>query len=305
MLSRVRPKHSHDDAPDTEEAFRRLAALPRGPRRDALAQDIVTAWLPMADRLASRYRDRGEVWEDLRQVAALGLVKAVDRYDPERGSAFATYAVPTIEGELKRHFRDCSWPVHVPRRVQEARARVRAALPDLLRTYDTQWPEPAAVAAYTGLTEREAAAGLEALDTFTPLSLDAPLRSPGGAVRSRIGVLADTLGAPDARIGLVVDREAVRPSLRNLTDRERTVLYLRFVEDRTQSAIAAHLGVSQVQVSRLIQEVCRRIREEALGAAPAAPTRAGVRDRGKPRETQPAGARGAGPRSERPGGPRA
>jgi RNA polymerase sigma-B factor len=270
MPPRVRPKHSHDDAPDTQEAFRRLAALPPGPRRDALSQDLVTQWLPMAHRLAARYRDRGEVWDDLRQVAALGLVKAVDRYDPERGAAFATYAVPTIEGELKRHFRDCSWLVHVPRRVQEARARVRAALPEMLRASDTQWPEPAAVAAYTGLTEREAAAGLEALDSFSPLSLDAPLRSQNGAVRSRIGVLADTLGAPDARLGLVVDRESVRPSLRGLTERERTVLYLRFVEDRTQSAIAAHLGVSQVHVSRLIQGVCRRIREEALGApAPA------------------------------------
>ena len=115
--------HPHDDAPDTAEDFRKLATLPEGRQRDALRERIVEAWLPMADRLAGRFRSRGESFDDLRQVAALGLVKAVDRYDPERGNAFESYAVPTITGEIKRHFRDHMWTLHVPRRVQDLRNR--------------------------------------------------------------------------------------------------------------------------------------------------------------------------------------
>ncbi|CAM5641904.1 SigB/SigF/SigG family RNA polymerase sigma factor [Streptomyces hirsutus] len=123
-------RRRHDDAPDTAALFTRLTSLEDGPEREAVRDDLVTAWLPMAHRIAGRFRDRGESVEDLRQVAALGLVKAVDRFDPDRG-AFESYAVPTITGEVKRHFRDRMWALRVPRRVQELRNKVRIARRDL------------------------------------------------------------------------------------------------------------------------------------------------------------------------------
>lgn len=120
-------KHPHDDAPDTSAAFRRIAAMPDGPPREALRQEVVCAWMPMAERLAWHFRDRGEASEGPRQVAMLGLVKTVKRYDPDRGPAFESFAVPTVVGEVKRHFRDHMWGLHVPRRVQELRNQARTA----------------------------------------------------------------------------------------------------------------------------------------------------------------------------------
>src|SRR4051812_33579990 len=165
--------HPHHDAPDTAESFRELALLAPGPRHDAVRDQIVVAWLPMADRLAGRFRNRGESTEDLRQVAALGLAKAVDRYDPALGNAFESYAVPTITGEIKRHFRDYMWTVHVPRRVQELRNRVRAATEDLSQIIPGRRPTTAEIATQAGLSEEDVLVGLEALESFTALSLDA------------------------------------------------------------------------------------------------------------------------------------
>ncbi|MFH8798926.1 RNA polymerase sigma factor SigF [Streptomyces sp. NPDC017936] len=251
--------HPHDDAPDTAQAFRRLAALPPGPRRDTLRGEIVEAWLPMADRLAGRFRNRGENTEDLRQVAALGLVKAVDRYDPDRGNAFESYAVPTVTGEIKRHFRDHMWTLHVPRRVQELRNRVRLAGQDLSRTVSGRRPTVAEIAEHAHLDEDEVREGLEALESFTALSLDAEL--PG----SEDGYsLSDTLGSADPALDTVVDREAVKPRLAALPERERAILYMRFFDDMTQSRIAEQLGISQMHVSRLINRCCGRLREQVL-----------------------------------------
>src|SRR5690606_27025977 len=165
--------HPHDDAPDTADAFRRLAALPEGPERDALRDEIVEAWLPMADRLAGRFRSRGENFDDLRQVAALGLVKAVDRYEPGLGNAFESYAVPTITGEIKRHFRDRMWTLHVPRRVQELRNRVRYASQDLSQTIPGRRPTVAEIAESAHLSEEDVRTGQDALDSFSELSYDA------------------------------------------------------------------------------------------------------------------------------------
>ncbi|MGW3131516.1 sigma-70 family RNA polymerase sigma factor, partial [Streptomyces sp. NPDC001123] len=186
--SRTTPRRTHDDAPDTAALFARLATLDDGPERDALRDELVAAWLPMAHRIAGRFRDRGESVEDLRQVAALGLVKAVDRYDPVRG-AFESYAVPTITGEVKRHFRDRMWALRVPRRVQELRNRVRVARRELTQNPGSGEPALADLAAHTGLTEEEVSTGLEALESFSTLSLDAEL-SMGEDGYS----LADTLG---------------------------------------------------------------------------------------------------------------
>jgi RNA polymerase sigma-B factor len=260
MPNRANAKHHpHDDAPDTADAFRRLAALPPGPRRDALRGEIVEAWLPMADRLAGRFRSRGESFEDLRQVAALGLVKAVDRYDPERGNAFESYAVPTVTGEIKRHFRDHMWTLHVPRRVQDLRNRVRFAGQDLSQTISGRRPTVTELAEHAQLSEEDVRTGLEALESFSTLSLDAEL--PG----SEDGYsLSDALGAADPALDTVVDRESVRLRLAALPERERAILYMRFFGDMTQSRIAEQLGISQMHVSRLINRCCHRLREQVL-----------------------------------------
>ncbi|MEN3583954.1 SigB/SigF/SigG family RNA polymerase sigma factor [Streptomyces sp. ZYX-F-203] len=255
-------RRRHDDAPDTAALFDRLAGLDEGPEYDAVRDELVTAWLPMAHRIAGRFRDRGESVEDLRQVAALGLVKAVDRFDPARG-AFESYAVPTITGEVKRHFRDRMWALRVPRRVQELRNKVRVARRELAQTPGSPEPSPADLAERTGLSEEEVAAGLEALESFSTLSLDAELSTGDDGYN-----LADTLGGADAAYDVVVDRESAKEGLRRLPERERTILYLRFFEDMTQSRIAERLGISQMHVSRLINRSCALVRDEAMGPDP-------------------------------------
>ncbi|MGW8951791.1 SigB/SigF/SigG family RNA polymerase sigma factor [Streptomyces sp. NPDC055709] len=259
MRTYDRGKHPHDDAPDTAEDFLRLARLEEGPERTALRQELVRAWLPMADRLAGRFRNRGEALEDLRQVAALGLVKAVERYDPDRGGAFEAFAVPTINGEIKRHFRDHTWTVHVPRRVQDLRARVRTARQELAQSVGGREPTAAEVARHAGITEDEARAGLEALDSYHALSLDAEVQGGDDGYS-----LADALGGPDPALDVVIDREAVRPRLSRLPDRERRILYMRFFRDMTQRGIAEEVGVSQMHISRLINRCCSRLRDEVM-----------------------------------------
>ncbi|WP_320780464.1 RNA polymerase sigma factor SigF [Streptomyces sp. CRN 30] len=260
MRITVRTKqHPHDDAPDTAEAFERLRELTDGPERQALRDEIVSAWLPMAERIALRFRGRGESTEDLCQVAALGLVKAVDRYEPVRGNAFESYAVPTITGEIKRHFRDHMWVLHVPRRVQDLRNRVRAASKELSQTVSGRSPTIAEIAEYAHLSEDDVLVGMEALECFSALSLDAELQGSDDGFS-----LGDALGGPDGGFDLVVDRESVKPCLQSLPERERTILYLRFFRGMTQSRIAAQLGISQMHVSRLISGCCARLREELL-----------------------------------------
>ncbi|EST33468.1 SigB/SigF/SigG family RNA polymerase sigma factor [Streptomyces niveus] len=255
MAYRVR----HEDVPDTSEAFERTAALPDGPEKDRTRGEIVCAWLPMADRLAGRFRHRGEALEDLRQVAAIGLVKAVERYDPHRGTAFESFAVPTITGELKRHFRDRLWSVHVPRRVQELRARVRDARDELAQRHGNMSPTVEEIARHAGMTEDEVGLGYEAMECFSVLSLDASLTAVEEGP-----TLGDSLGVRDEALDAVVDRESVKPRLRRLPDREKKILYLRFFRGMTQSGIAEDLGISQMHVSRLINDSCARIRRDVL-----------------------------------------
>ncbi|MFF3504798.1 RNA polymerase sigma factor SigF [Streptomyces sp. NPDC003247] len=262
MRSTVRTRqHPHDDAPDTAESFVRLAQLPEGPERRALRDELVRLWLPMAERIAVRFRGRGEALEDLYQVAALGLVKAVDHYDPDRGRAFEAYAVPTITGEIKRHFRDHMWTLHVPRRVQDLRNRVRHAAKELSQTTSGRPPTVAEIAELTHLSEDEVRTGMEALECFTALSLEAQMPGTDGYA------LEDALGDPDPAFDTVVDRVAVTPSLRALPERERTILYLRFFGGMTQSCIAEQLGISQMHVSRLLSGCFARLREEVVPEA--------------------------------------
>ncbi|GHE05437.1 RNA polymerase sigma factor [Streptomyces alanosinicus] len=253
--------HPHDDAPDTAESFARLARMPDGLERRALRDELVRLWLPMAERIAVRFRGRGEALEDLYQVAALGLVKAVDRYDPERGRAFEAYAVPTVTGEIKRHFRDHMWTLHVPRRVQDLRNRVRCATKELAQSSPGRPATVAEIAAHARLTEDEVRTGMEALECFSALSLDAEVAG------TDCYALGDSLGDPDPGYDLVVDRVAVRPCLQALPERERTILYLRYFGGMTQSLIAQQLGISQMHVSRLLSGCFDRLRQELLANA--------------------------------------
>ncbi|GAA2299069.1 SigB/SigF/SigG family RNA polymerase sigma factor [Streptomyces kunmingensis] len=248
----------HDDAPETAEAFHRLAAAPEGPERDLLSQELVEAWLPMAHRLATKFRNRGENLEDLKQVAAMGLVKAVDRYDPARG-AFESYAVPTITGELRRHFRDHTWDVRVPRRVQDLRNKVRVARRDVMdRPGHAGEAGTDEIAAQAGLTPDEVRDGMEALESYSSLSLDAE----SGAAADGLSI-ADTLGHTEPGYDVIADREAAKEGLRALPERERTILYLRYFEDMTQAGIAERVGISQMHVSRLITRSCAKVRDHA------------------------------------------
>ena len=252
--------HPHDDAPDTAAAFARLARLPEGPERKALRDELVEAWLPMAERIAVRFRGRGEALEDLYQVAALGLVKAVDHYDPARGNAFEAYAVPTVTGEIKRHFRDHMWTLHVPRRVQDLRNRVRQASKELSQTTQGRSPTVAEIAEFAQLTEGEVRTGMEALECFSALSLEAEMPGTDGYA------LGDAIGGPDPAFDIVVNRVAVKPCLEALPERERIILYLRFFKGMTQSRIA-EVGISQMHVSRLLSSCFAHLREELLAEA--------------------------------------
>ncbi|WP_328314734.1 SigB/SigF/SigG family RNA polymerase sigma factor [Streptomyces sp. NBC_00442] len=256
-----RGQHGHGDAPDTSAAFVRLGTLVRGPEYETLRADLVAQWLPMAQRLALRYRNRGAETDDLYQVAAIGLLKAVDRYEAARGP-FEAYAIPTINGELKRHFRDVLWAVHVPRRVQDLRNKVRIARQELKAMRPGE-PTVAELAARSGLDEQDVRAGLAALGSFKSLSLEAETRTEGGEGGESV-CLTDTLGAPDPGFDAVIDREAVRPALRALPERESRILYMRFFEGMTQNQIAAELGISQMHVSRLLNSTCARLRDQAL-----------------------------------------
>ncbi|WJV50532.1 SigB/SigF/SigG family RNA polymerase sigma factor [Streptomyces flavofungini] len=255
-------RRTHDEAPDTQQTFARLARTSPGPEHDLLSTELVEAWLPMAHRIAGRFRNKGENQEDLRQVAAVGLVKAVDRYEPVRGP-FEPYAVPTITGELRRHFRDHSWDLHVPRRVQDLRNKVRSTRRELMdRPGRTTEPSIEEIAAGAGLTLADVRTGLEALESYSALSLDAEVGASDDGFS-----LSDTLGSHEPGYDLALDREAAKDGLRHLPERERTILYLRFFEDMTQSRIAERMGISQMHVSRLITRSCAQVRHHADGAS--------------------------------------
>ncbi|OKI06287.1 RNA polymerase subunit sigma [Streptomyces sp. CB02923] len=264
-----RRRRAFPDTPDAEETnavFTRLAELPEGPEKMRLRDELTRAWLPMAVRLALRFRDRGESMDDLKQVAALGLVKAIGGYRPERGSAFESYAIPTIVGEVKRHFRDCTWGVHVPRRVQELRNTVRLAVRELSAASDSRFPTVAEIAERTRLCADDVILGLEAIESYKTLSLDA--ERPGA---DDDFALRDSIGFTESQYELVLARETVRDGLRGLPERERRILYMRFFCDMTQSRIGEELGLSQMHVCRLIKRTCARIREQADGTGPEAP----------------------------------
>jgi RNA polymerase sigma-B factor len=238
----------------------RVAALPPERRQEA-RDDLVRFALPFAGRLARRYRGRGEPLEDLEQVARLGLVNAVDRYDPERGS-FTAYAAITIVGEIKRHFRDRTWGVHVPRRLRDLILEVGQATATLTSEL-SRAPSVAELAERLETPEDEILAALESAAGYSPASLNAPV---GGESAAEFG---DLVGESDSDLESVDDRVTVSGLLGRLPWRERRILAMRFYGNQTQAEIAARFGISQMHVSRLLSRALNWLREAMLADAPA------------------------------------
>jgi RNA polymerase sigma-B factor len=235
-----------------------MAALPVGhPSRPVLRDETIEAWLPMAKRLARRYAGRGESLDDLVQTATVGLIKAVDRYDPDRGADFVGFAVPTVLGEIRRYFRDRGWAIRVPRRLQEMRLAINDAHGVLTHTLGRS-PTIADVAAYLRVGEEEILEGLEGARAYRATSLSAPVPTDGTRDAVELG---DTLGAEDHGYDLAELHLALRPALDHLTERERRIVTLRFYGNQTQSQIAEQLEVSQMHVSRLLTAALAKLRD--------------------------------------------
>ena len=229
----------------------------------AAREELVLRFMPLARQLAGRYRHAGEAHEDLVQVACLGLLKAVDRYEPARGVGFTRYAVPTMLGELKRHFRDKGWSVHVPRATQELVLKVSEALGTLPAKLGRS-PRPRDLAKAVGAPVEEVLEAMEAATAYEATSLDAPRP---GQEEDGLWTFADSLAAEDPGYERVEIGDTLRGTLSALPDRERLILRLRFERDMTQAEIADLIGVSQMHVSRLLRRSLDRL--SAAGAAAA------------------------------------
>jgi RNA polymerase sigma-B factor len=235
------------------ELFARLRA-----RGDARAREqLIERYLPLARRLARRYQRAEEPLEDLVQVASLGLIKAIDRFDVAREVVFSSYAVPTILGELKRHFRDRTWSVRVPRDLQELALRVDRAI-TRLSVGERRSPSVGEIAHAVGASPEQVLDALEAAAAYRATSLDAP-RSAAQSEEAGEST-ADTLGVQESGFQRAEERATLEPLLARISPRERIVLELRFGEDLTQAEIGERIGVSQMQVSRLIRQALARMR---------------------------------------------
>ncbi|MFI8293313.1 SigB/SigF/SigG family RNA polymerase sigma factor [Streptomyces sp. NPDC085614] len=252
------------EAPDPHDRsgaralFVELRKLPEGsPEKAELRNRLVRMHLPLVEHLARRFRNRGEPLDDLTQVATIGLIKSVDRFDPERGVEFSTYATPTVVGEIKRHFRDKGWAVRVPRRLQELRLSLTTATAELSQQHGRS-PTVHELAERLGISEEEVLEGLESANAYSTLSLDVP------DTDDESPAVADTLGAEDEALEGVEYRESLKPLLEDLPPREKRILLLRFFGNMTQSQIAQEVGISQMHVSRLLARTLAQLREKLL-----------------------------------------
>ena len=241
-----------DERDDLRRKFREYADS----KDPALREQLVTAHIGLAEYLARRFTNRGEPLDDLVQVASLGLLKAVDRFDPERGLEFSTYATPTIVGELKRHFRDKGWAVRVPRRVQELHLRLGSVVSVLSQELGRS-PTIGEIAQAASVSEEDVLEAIEAGHAYRFTSLDAPSGSDDE------GTLATQLGEEDQALIDSEHRVALSPLIARFPPRERTILHLRFFEGLTQSEIAGRLGISQMHVSRLLARSLAQLRASA------------------------------------------
>ena len=236
-----------------EELFRRW----QGHQDERAREALVAQYLPLARKLARRYRGAREPLDDLEQVASLGLVKAIDRYDASRGIGFQHFAIPTILGELKRYFRDSGWAVHMPRGIQELALQVAQAERQLAAKTGRE-PTYNEIAGFLEISVEDVLAAAEASAAHHAVSFDTPHDDGDGET----GTLGDSMGEIDERFDLVTLTATIAPAAKRLSERDRRVLALRFVEDRTQGEIADAVGVSQMQISRILSKALRQ-----LGAA--------------------------------------
>jgi RNA polymerase sigma-B factor len=227
------------------------------PRRYELRAELVDGYLPVARHIARRFAHRGEPLDDLVQVASLGLLFAIDRFNPELGKDFLAFAIPTIQGEVRRHFRDRSWSMRVPRRLKDLHVSINAAVSELSQRRGRA-PRPSEIAELLGIPIAEVLEGLQASSAYRASSLDEELsHEPEGGSN-----LGDQLGALDPDLEFVEDQHALRPLLNALPERERTILMLRFYGNMTQTEIAGRLGISQMHVSRLLAKTLAGLREQ-------------------------------------------
>lgn len=251
-------QHDPQDRSGARAMFVELRALKEGSAEYAeLRNRLVRMHLPLVEHLARRFRNRGEPLDDLTQVATIGLIKSVDRFDPDRGVEFSTYATPTVVGEIKRHFRDKGWAVRVPRRLQELRLALTTATAELSQQHGRS-PTVHELAEKLSISEEEVLEGLESANAYSTLSLDVP------DTDDESPAVADTLGAEDEALEGVEYRESLKPLLEDLPPREKRILLLRFFGNMTQSQIAQEVGISQMHVSRLLARTLAQLREKLL-----------------------------------------
>lgn len=222
--------------------------------RSVAREDLVHLHLSLVEHCARRFRNRGEPYEDLVQVGTIGLIKAVDRFETDRGVEFSTYATPTVIGEIKRHFRDKGWAIRVPRRLQELRMQIGGATGELTQKLGRS-PTPRELAEAIGCSVEEVMEGIESSHAYATLSLDASDDSDDGPP-----AMLASLGVEDANIEHVEVRESIKPLLEGLGEREKRILLLRFFKNMTQSQIAEEIGVSQMHVSRLLTRTLTQLR---------------------------------------------
>ncbi|MDG9716595.1 RNA polymerase sigma factor SigF [Streptomyces sp. DH24] len=251
-------RHDPQDRSGARALFLELRTLKDGsPEYAELRNRLVRMHLPLVEHLARRFRNRGEPLDDLTQVATIGLIKSVDRFDPDRGVEFSTYATPTVVGEIKRHFRDKGWAVRVPRRLQELRLALTTATAELSQQHGRS-PTVHELAEKLAISEEEVLEGLESANAYSTLSLDVP------DTDDESPAVADTLGAEDEALEGVEYRESLKPLLEDLPPREKRILLLRFFGNMTQSQIAQEVGISQMHVSRLLARTLAQLREKLL-----------------------------------------
>ncbi|MEU5758058.1 RNA polymerase sigma factor SigF [Nocardia sp. NPDC047648] len=238
--------------------FEQLAASENGTARHAaLRAELISRCIPLADHIARKFSGRGEPFDDLTQVARVGLVHAVDRFDVERGSNFLSFAVPTIMGEVRRYFRDNTWAMRVPRRVKETHLRIGAAIDSLSQTLGRS-PTAKEIAAELDVDPDEVTQAVIAGNAYQPSSIDAATLG-----RDTDASLLDTLGEEESQFDRVEEYVAIRPLLAGLPERERRILTMRFFESMTQTQIAQQMGISQMHVSRILAKTLARLREQS------------------------------------------
>ena len=250
----------HENAPgnrseQTADLLRRVAEEDRPEERRRLLEEVVLLNMGVARSVARRYRSKGIASEDLDQVAYVALVRAADKFDPSLEKDFLTYAIPSIRGEIKKHFRDHGWVVRPPRRVQELQPQVVAAGQELMHLTGRS-PRPSEVAAHLGVDVEDVIEALAMDGCFQPTSLDVPVGDGGTSV------LGDLLEAGDTGMRASEARMLLAPVLRQLGERDQRILYLRFFEGLTQREIGRELGVTQMQVSRLLTRICETLRAQ-------------------------------------------